>query len=117
MRWAIPKSLNGILSLGLAAVAAPLLFAILYATIEMSRLASFSESLVIESVQTTRLSQDMFGQIASLERAARLYQILHSPQVLTTYQEHDELLTTSVRNLRIKATSTTVQAAIAALVQ
>ena len=117
MRWAIPKSLNGILSLGLAAVAAPLLFAILYATIEMSRLASFSESLVIESVQTTRLSQDMFGQIASLERAARLYQILHSPQVLTTYQEHDELLTTSVRNLRIKATSPTVQAAIAALVQ
>lgn len=117
MRWAIPKSLNGILSLGLAAVAVPLLFAILYATIEMRRLATFSETLVIDSVQTTRLSQDMFGQIASLERTARLYQVLRSPQVLTTYQEHDERLTASVQNLRTRATSTAVQAAIAALVQ
>ena len=96
MRWALPKSLNGILLLGLAAVAVPLLFAILYATIQMRRLASFSEDMVNESVQTTRLSQDMFGQIASLERAARLYQVLKDETVLATWREHDGRLAATV---------------------
>ena len=39
MRWVFPKSLHGILLLGLAAVALPLLFAILYATDQMRNFA------------------------------------------------------------------------------
>jgi two-component system, NtrC family, sensor histidine kinase GlrK len=117
MRWALPKSLNGILLLGLAAVAVPLLFAILYATIQMRRLAAFSEDLVIESVQTTRLSQDMFGQIASLERAARLYQVLKDPSVLSTWREHDGRLSSTVEQLRVKLGSVEFQSAIAQMEQ
>ena len=45
----------------------------------MRRLADTSQRLVADSVQTTRLSQDMYAQIALLERSARLYQVLGDP--------------------------------------
>ena len=72
MRWPRPKSLHGFLLLGLAIIALPLLLAMLNATVQMRRLTLASQRLVIESVQTTRLTQSMFSRIASLDRAARL---------------------------------------------
>jgi len=82
MRWLLPKSLNGFLLLGLCVLAGPLLFAILNATVQMRRLADTSQRLVGHSVQTTRLSQDVYAQIALLERSARLYEVLGDPTVL-----------------------------------
>jgi len=38
--------------------------------------SAYSRGLVIDSVQTTRLSRDLYAQIALLERSARLYQVL-----------------------------------------
>ena len=90
MRWLLPKSLNGFLLLGLAVLAGPLLFAILNATVQMRRLADSSQRLVADSVQTTRLSQDMYAQITLLERSARLYQVLGDEQVLAAFREHDQ---------------------------
>jgi two-component system sensor histidine kinase GlrK len=99
MRWLLPKSLNGFLLLGLSVLAGPLLFAILNATVEMRRLTGSSQRLVIDSVQTTRLSQDLYAQIALLERSARLYQVLGDASVLAAFREHDERLSATVRAL------------------
>jgi two-component system, NtrC family, sensor histidine kinase GlrK len=100
MRWPRPKSLHGFLLLGLAIIAVPLLAAMLNATVQMRRLTEASQRLVLESVQTTRLTQNMFGQIASLERAARLYQVMGSTTVLAALHEHDTALKSTLRELR-----------------
>lgn len=78
--------------LGLALIAAPLLVAILNAGLQMRRLADSSERLVLGSVQATRLSQDLFAQIAALERTARLYQLLGDTRYLELYGQTDTRL-------------------------
>jgi two-component system sensor histidine kinase GlrK len=90
MRWLLPKSLNGFLLLGLVTLAGPLLFAILNAAVQMRHLASTSQRLVVDSVRTTRLSQDMYAQLNLLERSARLYLVLANPSVLAAFQDHDQ---------------------------
>jgi two-component system, NtrC family, sensor histidine kinase GlrK len=92
MSWLLPRSLNGMLLLGLGILAGPLLLAILHAAVQMRHLADASQQLVSDSVQTTRLSQDMYTQIALLERSARLYQVLGEPAVLVAFHEHETKL-------------------------
>ncbi len=96
MRWLLPKSLNGYLVLGLSVLAGPLLFAILNATVHMRRLADSSQRLVVDSVQTTRLSQDLYAQIALLERSAQLYQVLGDATVMSAFRQRDERVSTIV---------------------
>jgi two-component system sensor histidine kinase GlrK len=102
VRWLLPKSLNGFLLLGLSVLAGPLLFAILNATVQMRHLADTSQRLVADSVQTTRLSQDLYAQIALLERSARLYQVLRDDAVLAAFRHHDEQLSVTVDALRVQ---------------
>src|SRR5208282_2803810 len=99
MRRLLPKSLNGFLLLGLGAIAAPLLIAILQATFQLRQLTAASQSLVLESVQLTGLSQDLYEQIASLERSARLYQVLRDGTVFAAYRSNDEQLANTIRVL------------------
>ena len=100
MHVALPKSLNGYLLLGIGVITVPLLAAILHATFEMRRLTVFSQRLVIESVQATQVLQHLFEERSALERAARLYQVLGGPKLLTAFDEHDAALTGSVTELR-----------------
>jgi two-component system sensor histidine kinase GlrK len=100
MGWLLPKSLNGFLLLGLGILAGPLLLAILHAAVQMRRLSDTSQQLVVDSVQSTRLVQDMYAQIALLERSARLYQVLGEPTVRASFGEHDAKLSAIVRTLR-----------------
>jgi two-component system sensor histidine kinase GlrK len=90
MRWLLPKSLNGFLLLGLVTLAGPLLFGILNATVQMRRLATTGQRLVADSVRTTRLAQDMYAQIALLERSARLYLVLADQSVLVPFRDHGQ---------------------------
>ncbi|RYZ65888.1 MAG: hypothetical protein EOP08_06010, partial [Proteobacteria bacterium] len=92
MQFARPRSLSGLLLIGLFIIALPLLAALLTAAVQMRRLAENSERLVDEGVQATRLSQDLFGQIVSLERTVRLYQVLEDNKVLQAYRQHDQRL-------------------------
>jgi len=62
MRSWLPTSLNGYLLLGLGIMAVPLLIVIFQATIQMHRLTAFSQQLVLESVERTRLSQSMYEE-------------------------------------------------------
>jgi two-component system, NtrC family, sensor histidine kinase GlrK len=100
MGWLLPKSLNGFLLLGLGFLAGPLLLAILHAAVQMRRLSDTSQRLVVDSVQSTRLTQDMYAQIALLERSARLYQVLGEPTVRASFREHDTRLSEIIATLR-----------------
>jgi two-component system, NtrC family, sensor histidine kinase GlrK len=71
--------------IGFTIVAAPLLFAIVNAAVQMNRLSNRSEQLVIHGMQGTRNNQCMFEQISALERTARLYQIIGNADLLDAY--------------------------------
>jgi two-component system sensor histidine kinase GlrK len=106
MGWLLPKSLNGFLLLGLGFLAGPLLLAILHAAVQMRRLSDTSQQLVVDSVQSTRLTQDMYAQIALLERSARLYQVLGEPTVRASFREHDARLSEIIGTLRQRLRAT-----------
>src|SRR6267378_4045442 len=107
MRWGRPKSLTGLMLVGLALIAVPLLVAILTAVLQIRNLADTGQKIVIQGVAGARASQKLFGQIASLERTARLYDVLGKPQFLDVYRTQDELLSTTREQLNVQATSDT----------
>jgi two-component system, NtrC family, sensor histidine kinase GlrK len=92
MRWGRPKSLSGMVLVGLAAVAVPMLVAILTAVLQMRDLADTGQKIVRQGVTEAKGSQALFGQIASLERTARLYDLLKDPKLLDLYRTQDEVL-------------------------
>jgi two-component system sensor histidine kinase GlrK len=93
MRWARPKSLSGLMLLGLAVIAVPLIVALGDAELQIRALADTGQQLVVEVVTAARASQDLFSQISSLERTARLYQVLNDPKLLEVYRGQDSRLT------------------------
>ena len=68
MSWIRPKSLSGLMLLGLAVIAVPLLVAILNAALQIRALADTSRQLVVEGVGAARESQDLLAHIGRLER-------------------------------------------------
>jgi two-component system, NtrC family, sensor histidine kinase GlrK len=87
--------------IGFTIVAAPLLFAIVNAAVQMNRLSNRSEQLVNHGMQSTRNNQSMLEEIGALERTARLYQIIGNSELLDVYTRNhgrfvatiDDLLT------------------------
>ena len=91
--------------IGFTIVAAPLLFAIVNAAVQMNRLSNRSEQLVVHGMQGTRNNQRMFEEIEALERTARLYQIIPNAELLeipdashTAPIERPQLLGSTVRD-------------------
>ena len=82
VKWLRPKSLSGLMLLGLTLIAVPLLIAILTAAIQMRELTLASQELVRQSVQNTRLTRDLENLIAANERTTRLYQVLGDTRLL-----------------------------------
>ena len=78
--------------LGLALIAGPLLVAVVDAGFQIRSLAATSQQLVLEGVQSARLSRSLIADIASLERTVRLYQVLAEPKLLDTYRRTDQSL-------------------------
>ena len=85
--------------IGFTIVAAPLLFAIVNAAVQMNRLSTRSEQLVVHGIQGTRSNQRMFEEIGALERTARLYQIIGSTDLLEVYARNQERLSATVNEL------------------
>ena len=77
---------------GFTIVAAPLLFAIVNAALQMNHLSSRSEELVLHGVRGTRNNQRMFEEIGALERTARLYQIIGSADLIEVYGRNQQRL-------------------------
>jgi len=90
---------------GLALVAVPLLIAILTAVLQMRDLADTGQKIVRQGVTEAKGSQALFGQIASLERTARLYDLLKDPKLLELYRTQDEGLSKMRQQLQAPAGS------------
>src|ERR1022692_4366530 len=99
MRLPRPKSLSGLMLIGFTIVAAPLLFAIVNAAVQMNRLANRSEQLVVHGMQGTRNNQRLFEEIGALERTARLYQIIPSAELLEVYAGNQQRLVNTIEEL------------------
>jgi two-component system, NtrC family, sensor histidine kinase GlrK len=85
--------------IGFTIVAAPLLFAIVNAAVQMNRLSHRSEQLVKHGIQGSGDNQRMFVEITALERTARLYQILPGNELLDAYARNQERLETTLDEL------------------
>jgi two-component system sensor histidine kinase GlrK len=85
--------------IGFTIVAAPLLFAIVNAAVQINNLSTRSEQLVMHGVRATRNNQRMFEEIGALERTARLYQIIGSPDLLDVYARNQERLVATLNEL------------------
>ena len=85
--------------IGFTIVAAPLLFAIVNAAVQMNRLSNRSEQLVVRGMQGSGDNQRMFVEIAALERTARLYQILPNSDLLEVYARNQERLENTLDEL------------------
>ena len=112
MQWGRPKSLSGLMLVGLALIAVPLLIAILTAVLQIRDLADTGQKIVIQGVTGARASQALFAQIASLERTARLYEVLNDPKLLDVYRAQDERLSATreqLHNLSSGSTRATLE--------
>jgi two-component system sensor histidine kinase GlrK len=103
MRWPRPKSLNNLLLVGFALVAAPLLIAVVIGATKVRDLARQSERLVRTGVETTHYTQQLFQQIAPMERSAKLYQVLNDPALLQVYRESRERLLVTLTSIEAVA--------------
>ena len=88
---------------GLALMAVPLLVAILIAVLQIRDLSDTGQKIVLQGVINARASQALFGQIASLERTARLYDVLSDPKLLEPFRTQDGLLTKTREQLHRQA--------------
>ncbi|MGH8180507.1 MAG: histidine kinase dimerization/phospho-acceptor domain-containing protein, partial [Steroidobacteraceae bacterium] len=107
MQWVRPKSLSGLMLFGLGLLALPLLVAIITAALQIRRLATNGQAIVIEGVTAARASQQLFSQIASLERTARLYDVLNDSESLDSYKQDDQALSSTRAKLFMNATAGT----------
>ena len=71
---------------GFALVSVPLLLAVVIAATKVRALSEESAALVRSGVETAHLTQQLFQQIASIERSAKLYQVLNDPGLIEVYQ-------------------------------
>jgi two-component system, NtrC family, sensor histidine kinase GlrK len=109
MQWGRPKSLSGLMLVGLALFAVPLLVAVFTAVLQIRELSDTGQRIVLQGVTGARGSQALFAQIATLERTARLYQVLKDPKLLDLYRSEDEQLSATREQLRVQAAADTRQ--------
>jgi two-component system sensor histidine kinase GlrK len=114
MRWPRPKSLTSLLLTGFALVSVPLLLAVVIAATKVRALSEESAELVRTGVETTHYTQQLFQHIASMERSARLYQVLNDAGLLEVYRDSRERLLVTLASAETVATdplrSTNLQA-------
>ena len=77
-----PKSLNGLILVGFGLVGLPLLIAVIWALVNLDRLAEQSEQLVTTGVTAAENNRLLVERIGSLERVARQYLVLGNPDSL-----------------------------------
>ena len=82
MKFRRPRSLNGLILVGFGFVALPLLLAVVWALVNLDRVAEQSERLVSTGVSAANNNRRLEEQLVTLERVARQYQVLRNPDSL-----------------------------------
>jgi two-component system, NtrC family, sensor histidine kinase GlrK len=77
-----PRSLNGLILVGFGLVGLPLLVAVVWALVNLDRLAEQSETLVFTGVAATENNRLLVEHLGSLERVTRQYQVLRNADSL-----------------------------------
>jgi two-component system sensor histidine kinase GlrK len=100
---------------GFALVAIPLLFAVFNSAAKVRSLSDDSAALVRSGVETTHYTQQLFQQIAAMERSVRLYQVLNDPGLLNVYLDTRNRFNETLAALDRLSNDETRQAHLAAL--
>ena len=87
MKFYRPRSLNGLILVGFGLVGLPLLIAVIWALVNLDRLAEQSEQLVFTGVAAAENNRLLVEHVGSLERVARQYQVLGNPDSLQLLYE------------------------------
>jgi len=117
MKFYRPRSLNGLILVGFGLVGLPLLIAVIWALVNLDRLAEQSEKLVFTGVAAADNNRLLVENIGSLERVARQYQVLGNPDSLQLlYQDLDTVTTQlqAMEPLSKQAKTTALAASIGA---
>lgn len=85
-----PRSLVGLMLVGFALVALPLVVAIVRAVLHVERLEQQSRALVEQGVRVARHGENLVSQVNQMERNARQYQVLGDPALLNVYQQRQD---------------------------
>jgi len=99
MRFPRPRSLNGLILVGFGLVALPLLLAVVWALVNLDRVAEQSEQLVSTGVEAADNNRRINEQLSSLERVARQYQILKNPDSLQLMTQDLQAFETLLLNM------------------
>ncbi|MFW6094665.1 MAG: ATP-binding protein [Pseudomonadota bacterium] len=108
-------TLRAILGTGVVVVALCLGLATAYAVISMRNLADQSERLLTAGMQTTRLIEQLADRITELERTARQYAVVQSPNLRDIYRERRLALLDTLRALEGRGGAEELTPAIEAL--
>jgi two-component system sensor histidine kinase GlrK len=87
MQFRRPRSLNGLILVGFGLVALPLLVAVIWALVNLDRLAEQSEELIFTGVAAAENNRRLTEQLGSLERVARQHQVLLNADSLQLMQQ------------------------------
>ena len=99
MRFPRPRSLNGLILVGFGLVVLPLLLAVVWALVNLDRVAEQSEQLVSTGVEAAENNRRINEQLSSLERVARQYQILKNPDSLQLMTQDLQAFETLLLNM------------------
>jgi two-component system sensor histidine kinase GlrK len=99
MRFPRPRSLNGLILVGFGLVALPLLVAVIWALLNLGRLAEQSEQLVVTGVSAAANNRHMAQQIDSLERVSRTYLVLRDEENHRHLQQDLKALEATLDNM------------------
>jgi two-component system sensor histidine kinase GlrK len=94
-----PQSLNGLILVGFGLVALPLLIAVIWALVNLDRLAEQSEQLVISGVSAAENNRQLAEQVGSLERVARQFVILRNEDSITLVKDDMNALQATLNDM------------------
>jgi len=96
MKLSRPRTLLGLILLGVAVMSLPLLLAVAKAALELGELTRQSEAVVDESLTATLENQRIANLLTDMERNARQYLVLQNEDLLALYTEGHTALMRSV---------------------
>ena len=98
-KFARPSSLNGLILIGFSLVALPLLVAVVWALVNLDRLAEQSEQLVVTGVNSAENNRLLAQQLGSLERVSRQYLVLRNDDSRALMQQDLTAMETTLDNM------------------
>ncbi len=100
MKFRRPRSLNGLILLGFGLVALPLLVAVVWALLNLDRLAAQSEALVTTGVAAAENNRLVVENLNALERTARQFELLRSEESLSLMQQDYRMINRRIEGVR-----------------